>query len=422
MKKNVLIFPCGSEIGLELHRSLSTSNHFNLIGASSCDNHGKFVYDNYIYGVPHVEDNNFISELNKIITEYKVDFIFPAHDSVVLKLAHNREALNCVVVTSDFETCEITRSKSKTYKTLHNVIKTPQIYNYNNDFKHQFPVFIKPDIGQGSKGCLKINSQEELQQALTKENSLLILEYLPGKEYTVDCFTNRHGELIYVYGRERTRISNGISVNSKNINNENFYKIAQKINSCLKFRGVWFFQLKEDRYGELSLLEIAPRVAGTMALSRANGVNLPLMSLFDLLDMDLEILPNNYMLEIDRALKNKFHLDIKYDYIYVDFDDCLIFDKKINTHLVLFLYKSINDGKKIILISKHNGNLKKALKNYRLTDIFDKIIHLKKEDKKYKYILNKDAIYIDDSFSERKEIKDKLGLCVFSPDMIECLL
>jgi hypothetical protein len=57
--------------------------------------------------------------------------------------------------------------------------------------------------------------------------------------------------------------------------------LANKINKKLHFRGVWFFQVKENINGDLSLLEIAPRVAGTMALSRLKGVNLPLMSLFD---------------------------------------------------------------------------------------------------------------------------------------------
>jgi hypothetical protein len=46
MKKNVLVFPCGSEIGLEVYRSLKHSIHFNLIGANSVDDHGRVVFVN----------------------------------------------------------------------------------------------------------------------------------------------------------------------------------------------------------------------------------------------------------------------------------------------------------------------------------------------------------------------------------------
>jgi len=62
MKKNVLVFPCGSEIGLEIYRSLSKSIHFNIIGASSIDDHGKFIFQNYIGDAPFVEDANFICD------------------------------------------------------------------------------------------------------------------------------------------------------------------------------------------------------------------------------------------------------------------------------------------------------------------------------------------------------------------------
>ena len=38
--------------------------------------------------------------------------------------------------------------------------------------------------------------------------------------------------------------------------------IAEIINEKLKFRGLWFFQLKEDYNGNLKLLEISTRKGG----------------------------------------------------------------------------------------------------------------------------------------------------------------
>lgn len=45
----------------------------------------------------------------------------------------------------------------------------------------------------------------------------------------------------------------------------------------------------------------------------------------------------------------------------------------------------------------------------------------RKNIKKYKYIDNRNAIFIDDSFAERKSIKENCGLNVFSVDMVEVL-
>ena len=66
-KKNILVFPCGSEIGLEVYRSLKNSTYFNLIGGSSIDDHGRFVFDNYISGIPYVTDACFIPNMKRIV-------------------------------------------------------------------------------------------------------------------------------------------------------------------------------------------------------------------------------------------------------------------------------------------------------------------------------------------------------------------
>ena len=46
--KKVLVFPCGSEIGLEIYRSLKYNKDFELIGGASVNDHGEFIYENYI--------------------------------------------------------------------------------------------------------------------------------------------------------------------------------------------------------------------------------------------------------------------------------------------------------------------------------------------------------------------------------------
>src|SRR5581483_1153568 len=120
MKQSVLVVPCGSEIGLELYRSLSYSTHFKVIGGSSVDDHGKFVYENYIGGLPFVDDPNFIKILNEVIDANDIQFVYPAHDSVVLKLAQAKAKglLHCAVITAPIETCEIARSKLRTYQAF----------------------------------------------------------------------------------------------------------------------------------------------------------------------------------------------------------------------------------------------------------------------------------------------------------------
>jgi hypothetical protein len=426
VKHNVLIFPCGTEIGLEIHRSLRYSTHFDVIGGSSVDDHGAYVYEKYIGEIPFVDDNDFITEINRVVEENNIEFIFPAHDSVLLRLAQARDndELKCAVVAPPLETCEVARSKKKTYEFFDSLIKTPKIYNDLNSDDIEYPAFLKPDVGQGSKGTFKVNSKEESDFYIAKDVSLLVLEFLPGSEYTVDCFTNKEGELLYSEGRERRRISNGISVNSVYVQNPNFQKIAKVINNNLSLRGAWFFQLKENKEGDLVLLEIAPRIAGTMGLARARGVNLPLLSLFDLLDVQTSITASSYAITIDRALENSYRHDIEYKHVYIDFDDLVLLEEKdINPLVMAFVYQCINKGIKVHLITRHKADIENTLKKYRLSETFDEVIWLRDQnDEKHAYINPESAIFLDDSFAERKKVYDAYHIPVFDSHMIEALM
>lgn len=425
MKKNVLVFPCGSEIGLEIHKSLSFSTHFEVYGGSSADDHGKFVYKNYIGGLPSVDESSFIEKLNGIVDRYNIDYIIPAHDSVVLKLAQEKEigTLKAEVVTSPASTCEIARSKLKTYKTLAKILPTPKIYESVGDVTEaDLPIFLKPEVGQGSKGVHVAQTLNDIKFYIQKDPSLLLLEYLPGKEYTVECFSNRKRELLFCEGRERVRVQNGISVNTVTVNDERFKSIADKINKAIKLRGAWFFQVKENSMGELILLEIAPRIAGTMALIRAKGINLILLSLFDCLGYDIDVIKNSYKIVVDRALENTYQHNMEYDHVYIDFDDLVIFKDKVNPNVIAFIYQCLNNGIKIHLLTRHREDLNHSLSKYRLNTVFDDLLWLKEGDEKHQYIREKNAIFIDDSFAERKKVHDKLGIPVFDAHMIESLM
>lgn len=422
-KRNILVFPCGSEIGLDIYSSVCYSTYFHLIGGSSVDDHGKFVYEDYIPNIPFVNTPDFIPEVQRIVKERKVDAIYPAMDIAITVLKEHEEEIGCRVVASPIETTQICLSKEKTYAKLKDIVKIPKIYAPSDISKDCFPVFAKPKIGYGAKGTKKLNNQEEVDNFVKGKDNLLILEYLPGEEFTVDCFTNKDGQLLYSAARKRNRIKDGISVNTFFVENQDeFNTIADMINSKIKFRGAWFYQVKRDKNGVLCLLEIASRLGGSSLLARAIGVNFALLSLFDIFDYNVSVQKNDYYVELDRALENKYKTNLKYSAVYCDYDDCLILDKnKVNVEVVKFLYSCINHGKKIFLLSKHDGDLLKELKAFRLDHLFDEVMHIEKGADKADFITVKDSIFIDDSNAERVNIKNKLNIPVFSPEMIDVL-
>ena len=422
---NIMVFPCGSEIGLELHRSLKDIRFIELFGGSSVEDHGCWVYKNYIGDIPYITDPKFIDVLNKYIDENNIDFIFPALDSVIAALSRERDKLHAKLLTCPDETVQICRSKSKTYERLSGCDFLPEIYKEPEQIK-DYPVIIKPAESQGSQGFMILKDQQQLSYELSiRSEEQVICEYLPGEEYTIDCFTDRHGKLRYASCRNRHRIKNGISVNSSlMVPDERVREIAEIINEKMDFRGVWFFQLKRNMKGEYRLLECATRVAGTMCVERAAGVNLALLTVFDALDYDVDLTEQGINVVVDRALHNVFKLDIEYDEVYMDFDDTVIVHDKVNFTVLRFIYQCVERGIPVILLTRHDTDVVLDLKQRRIApELFDKIVCLPRSERKIDHVSPKStALFIDDSFAERKSMRDAYGIYTLGVDAVEALL
>jgi hypothetical protein len=285
-----------------------------------------------------------------------------------------------------------------------------------------YPVFLKPDVGQGSKGTHIAHSREEVDFFRGQDPSLLVMEWLPGREYTVDCFTDRLGVLRFAGARGRIRIMNGISVDTAPVEGEEYQGMAEALNASLRFRGVWFFQAKRAAAGELVLLEAAPRVSGSMALYRNLGVNFETLALFDLMDKDVEVRRNYYSIRMDRALTSRFSLDLNYQDVYIDLDDTIIRDGQVNPLAAAFLYQCRNNGIRLHVLSRHAGNLRQTLNRFAIEQLFDTIVRVPDGSCKSEYIPTRSAIFIDDSFAERKRVQERLGIPTFAADALESLI
>ena len=420
--KNILVFPCGSEIGLDIYHSLKYSIHFHLTGASSTEDHGCFLYEDYVSGLPYAGDPEFIPALKRVISEKNIDAVYPTMDSVIAILKDNEAELGVRVIAPPVQTTHTCLSKELTYEALEGRLRLPMSYEMSS--VKGFPVFVKPKVGYGAIGTKLVHDRETLESYMREHPDYMILEYLPGEEYTVDCFTDRHGRLLYSAGRERRRVKSGVSVNTVFAPcQDEFLRMAEIINSSMELRGAWFFQVKRSADGDLALLEVAARLGGSSLLSKAVGVNFPMLTLFDAFDVDVSVSPNTYHVELDRALSAVYKVDMSYSTVYVDYDDCLVLDKdRVNIQLVSYLYDCVNKGRRIVLLSRHAGDLDMALDRFRLKGIFDHVIHIKDKTPKSSFIKEADAIFIDDSWAERNDVSTRLGIPVFSPDMVDVLL
>jgi carbamoyl-phosphate synthase large subunit len=416
----VLVFPGGTEIGLEIRRSLSNLKEVELAGAGSgADRHGPFAYRRWAV-VPSVREPRWLPALNNVVRELEIDFVIPAHDDALLALAEHADESAAAVITSPLETCRITRSKRATYARLADAVPVPRVYARARDVK-VFPVFAKPDRSQGSQGALVVSDESQLTAALTA-GSDLVMEYLPGEELTVDCFSDRERGVLFARARPRLRTRAGISMSSRTAAADGIARqYAEAIAERLDLHGAWFFQLREDAEGKPRLLEVAPRIAGTSAVHRVTGVNFSLLSLYEHMRAPVRIASSPLSVELDRALVNRYRHDLRYSTVYVDLDDTLIVRGAVHTGLVAFLYQCLNEGRRLILLTRHRQDVDQTLARFRLTGLWDRIVRVADEAEKSDFIDEPDAILIDDSFRERLSASERLGIATFDSSMLELL-
>ena len=279
-----------------------------------------------------------------------------------------------------------------------------------------WPVVCKPDFGQGSKGVAICKDRMQLNSALEEMDDPVVVEYLPGDEITVDCFTDRSRKLVWIGPRTRENVKAGICMRSGKIQiTDDVTGIAEDINNNLTLRGPWFFQLKKDASDKWKLLEISCRMAGTMVAQRAWGINLALMAIQDYMGRDLVTIPNTHVKLIERSIVTKYNFEYEFEIVFIDFDDTIIIDGYVVPVASAFIFEMIKLNKALILITRHEHDIYKTLDDIGLSkNIFSKIIHLKNEDSKSDHI-TKRSIFIDNHFVERYEVHKKLG-CGFLPD------
>lgn len=420
-KIKVLVFPAGEINSVELHDALSHNVNIEVFGCSSVDRHGEYVFKNYKSGLPNIKDENFLEEFNSLIRQWDIDCVFPTHDTVTLFLAKNREQIDAKVITASYETAKVCRDKSLTYKVFSDCVFCPkQYFDFN-----KLPVFIKPKDGQGAKGTRLVYKKSDIPSSFDL-NENVICEYLPGEELTVDCLTDADGELRCCLPRVRNRILAGICVAGETVEvSDEVMNIASEINKRLDFLGLWYFQLKKDLDGKYKLLEISARCAGTMCLSRARGVNLPLLSVYTAMGKEISIFANPYTVKMDRAFIARYKINYKYDCVYIDYDDTVIEGQLVNTKVIDFLYQCKNKGVKTFLLTRHevdhNDTVEESLKEHCISEqLFSSIIKLSMTEKKSEYIEG-NSIFIDNAYAQRKEVYDTLKIPVFDVEGLEVL-
>jgi carbamoyl-phosphate synthase large subunit len=272
------------------------------------------------WNIPDAKDDLFIGKVLSYCIQHNVDIIFPLVTLELFKFAANKELFNSKgikIIVSDFNYLNISNNKS----TLLNHLKVKGVTTPNfrvvasSDFKGLVQAFydlgypnqalvFKPSISNGSRGVRIIDNNINKFELLFnhKPNSLymtfdemctilqnstfpelLVTEYLPGEEYSVDTMIYQ-GRIDLVIPRIRTRTMGGISVEGQFRKQDEIIKYSREVLSCMHLHGPIGLQIKKAIDGQFKILEINPRIQGTSVAALGLGINLPLIAVYQEMD------------------------------------------------------------------------------------------------------------------------------------------
>lgn len=258
------------------------------------------------FKVPPPEDADYLPAIKEITVKERVHVILPQTTREVITLARNQdqfhhEDIRVVVAGAEavarandkyllLKECEKIGVPVPEYRLVRRV---PDLAKALDQLGYpQSKVVVKPCQSNGMRG-LRILAEDNLllgdflnkkpDGTVINQSTLmgilnqgefppmLVSEYLPGEEYTVDMFRNSRG--MVCIPRLRQAIRSGISFHTRVRLRPDLMEHCRRLAHLLDLKYCFGFQFKLDAHGVPKILEANPRVQGTMVVSIFAGFN-----------------------------------------------------------------------------------------------------------------------------------------------------
>lgn len=418
----VLVLPSVNEPGLEVVRALQKSPRFRVIGASSVDSHvdpSRALCRTHLH-LPALGVSDFEHRLERAVREHNVDFIFPTVDALVEALAGKRPG-GARVIAPGPDTAALCMSKTATALAVGDRVATPRIFEPAEALPGV--AWAKPDCGSGSRNAFLVHDAADL--ALARARGLLVMEYLPGEEYTVDCCSTLDHRLVAASVRRRVSVGRGIALASELVADEQIEGLVAVIAERLKLAGPWFAQFKRRADGTPVLMEVNARVGGSMGLTRLGGVNIPQLAVWSFAGYEVRAPRRLDGVRAVRSLTTVGELD-GFELIVWDLDDTLLRpDRKPDPDLVARVVDFSNRGVPQVVLSR-NSNPAAELARAHLLPFFAEVVQTDDKRPAFGALLARRGVdqarvlHINDSVAERLLLEPLYpGVTWVAPDALD---
>lgn len=241
-------------------------------------------------------DRNKIEETTEQVRELlktgDYDVVVPTVDFSASLLSKNKAEFSqyAKVASNDWNVYQIAGDKESTMRVcMENLIPCPVTVLKAQTLEDvirtnlKYPIVMKPRVGYGAIGFKKIDSIEELRTVFAEKKepvgNYVFQEYIPQTDLQYECamFIDDNNEVktSLVFSKNRWfPVSGGSSTLNITVDRPDIVESCSKLLKTIHWRGAADIDLIQDpRDGKAKIMEINPRVSGSVKIAFVSGVD-----------------------------------------------------------------------------------------------------------------------------------------------------
>ncbi len=317
---------------MEMIRNNPDQQAFIIYGTHSNPDTVYFKNCDVTFTEPDIKGGEYLQFCLDFCRQHNIDIFVPRKENVLISQnLDSFEALGVkVLVCPDGDLMALMDNKAAMYQSIeehnkagHSIVTIPKYRVVNNaeSFKDAFQeltsdgsrLCIKPVVGEGGSGFRILDDEADsisflfntatsrkisfasAYKTLQKQAqfpNLMVLEYLDGYEYSIDCLAGADGTLHIAIPRKK-----GKGRIREIEYHEELLAIAHRMAVQYRIPFVFNIQVK-FKDGVAKLLEINPRMSGGLHISCLAGVNIPYYAIKLLLGGSVEVPSPNYGVKV----------------------------------------------------------------------------------------------------------------------------
>jgi carbamoyl-phosphate synthase large subunit len=239
-----------------------------------------------------VSKEDYVNNIAAICKKEKVDIVIPQIQNDLIPFAECKNDFlkaGIIILVSDKQAVSFANGKDNMMQLARKMKMPAPRFCPASNYSEMcdsiskvggFPAVVKPrESGVGNFRMLVAKSYMDLQPLRDLNFPVVVMEYLTGKEYTVDVLSHKSGEPIIAIPRVRNEVRNNCSWVGTVERNDEVADMSMKFSRhiALQYAHGYQFICGEDKSPKI--IECNPRIQGTMVLSTFAGANIILDSI-----------------------------------------------------------------------------------------------------------------------------------------------